>query len=215
MLGAQTLYTLRKRLHGFNRGRMSAWLQSHIFLGLVGAFLALLHTAGKFNGLAGCAAATTVIMIVSGFVGRYIYTAAPRTLEGVEIDARELMKRFADIEHRLHSMGVRFASVDIRAINFDVETPSWIIVFARPLLQWSQRRRVRRFVHRLPQVTNVSALELSRLLTDRYELQLDIGSIATTRNWISWWHVLHVPLSWTLFTLAIVHIFAAIRYSHF
>ena len=55
MLGAQSLYTLRKRLRNFHRGRMSTWLQAHVFLGLVGGFLALLHGSGKFHGLAGVA----------------------------------------------------------------------------------------------------------------------------------------------------------------
>ncbi len=56
MLGAETLYTLRKRVRSFTRGRMSTWLQTHIFLGLVGAFLIVLHGSGKFHGLAGLAA---------------------------------------------------------------------------------------------------------------------------------------------------------------
>jgi hypothetical protein len=213
MLGAQSLYTLRKRLRNFHRGRMSTWLQAHIFLGLVGAFLVVLHGSGKFHGLAGWATTVMLVMIASGFVGRYVYTAAPRTLDGVEIDARELLTRFAQAERRLRSAGVVPSARDVAALSMDPELPGWFAVLGRSYLLWRQRRRARRFVHRLPLADRSTGVELRRLLVDRYELQLDIRSVAATRHWLAWWHVLHVPLSWVLFTLAAVHIAAALHFS--
>ncbi len=53
MLMTETLYSLRKRSRSVKWGRMSTWLQSHIFMGLVGPFMVLLHSSWKFNGLAG------------------------------------------------------------------------------------------------------------------------------------------------------------------
>jgi hypothetical protein len=64
---------------------MSDWLQVHIFTGLVGPFMVLLHTSWKFNGLAGIVTLGTIFIVVSGFVGRYIYTRIPRTAEGMEL----------------------------------------------------------------------------------------------------------------------------------
>ncbi|KAF0106372.1 MAG: hypothetical protein FD146_2638 [Anaerolineaceae bacterium] len=87
MLMTEVLYSLRKRSRSARWGRMSSWLQFHIFTGLVGPYMVLLHTSWKFNGLAGAATLLTVIIVVSGFIGRYIYTRIPRTLEGVEIEA--------------------------------------------------------------------------------------------------------------------------------
>jgi hypothetical protein len=82
MLSTEVMYSLRKRVRGFNLGRMSSWLQLHIITGIVGSYLVLLHSAGKFNGLAGVLSLLTVVTVASGFVGRYIYTAVPRALEG-------------------------------------------------------------------------------------------------------------------------------------
>jgi hypothetical protein len=65
---------------------MASWLQFHIFTGLVGPYMVLLHSSWKFNGLAGATTLLTILIVVSGFIGRYIYTQIPRTLEGVEID---------------------------------------------------------------------------------------------------------------------------------
>ena len=47
--------------------------------------MVLLHTSWKFNGLAGITTLLTVTIVVSGFIGRYIYTRVPRALNGVEL----------------------------------------------------------------------------------------------------------------------------------
>lgn len=86
MLMTEVLYSLRKRSRKARWGKMSDWLQFHIFTGIVGPYMVLLHTSWKFNGLAGATLALTVIIVVSGFVGRYIYTLVPRTIDGVEIE---------------------------------------------------------------------------------------------------------------------------------
>jgi hypothetical protein len=64
---------------------MKSWLQFHIFSGLVGPYMVLLHTSWKFSGLAGATTLLTIIIVVSGFIGRYIYTRIPRSLDGIEI----------------------------------------------------------------------------------------------------------------------------------
>src|SRR5512136_2226863 len=85
MLLTETLYSFRKRSRKARWGSMQSWLQLHIFTGLVGPYMVLLHTSWKFNGLAGATTLLTVIIVISGFVGRYIYTRIPRSLEGIEI----------------------------------------------------------------------------------------------------------------------------------
>jgi hypothetical protein len=89
MLMTETLYSLRKRSRTrvARWGRMSDWLQFHIFTGIVGPYLVLLHSSWKFNGLAGATMLLTVVIVISGFIGRYIYTRIPRTLDGIEVDS--------------------------------------------------------------------------------------------------------------------------------
>lgn len=84
MLATETLYSLRKRSNTARWGRMSLWLQFHIFTGIVGPFMVLLHTSWKFNGLAGASLALSGLIVVSGFIGRYIFTRIPRTANGLE-----------------------------------------------------------------------------------------------------------------------------------
>jgi len=86
MLMTELFYSLRKRSRTARWGKMSDWLEFHIFTGLVGPFMVLLHSSWKFNGLAGAVMLMTLVIVVSGFVGRYIYTAVPRTVDGMEVE---------------------------------------------------------------------------------------------------------------------------------
>jgi len=85
MLMTETLYSLRKRSRMARWGRMASWLQFHIVTGIVGPFMILLHSSWKFNGLAGIVTLMTVVIVFSGFVGRYIYTRIPRSIDGLEL----------------------------------------------------------------------------------------------------------------------------------
>jgi len=108
MLMTETLYSLRKRMRTVRFGRMSLWLRFHIFTGLVGPYMVLLHTSWKFNGLAGVTTLLTVIIVISGFVGRYIYTRIPRTADGnviegsLSAEALKQARRLMSLWHTIH-----------------------------------------------------------------------------------------------------------------
>ena len=78
MLMTATLYSLRKLRTDARWGSASGWLSFHMVTGLVGPYLVLLHSALRFNGLAGLTMLLTVIVVASGLTGRYLYTRLPR-----------------------------------------------------------------------------------------------------------------------------------------
>jgi hypothetical protein len=84
---------------------MSTWLEFHIFTGIVGPYMVLLHSSWKFQGLAGMVMAMTLVMVISGFIGRYIFTSIPRSLDGVELEANQLERQAfgleADLQNRV------------------------------------------------------------------------------------------------------------------
>ena len=109
MLMTETLYSLRKRSRSVQWGRMSTWLQFHIFTGLVGPYMVLLHTAWKFNGIAGVTTLFTLVIVISGFIGRYIFTRIPRTLDGLEIEgtvSQEALKQARSLLALWHTIHI-------------------------------------------------------------------------------------------------------------
>ncbi len=81
MLWAAFGYAWRKPLDRKGPGRMRSWLRTHVFTGLVGPYLVVLHTGFAFRGLAGVLTVLVLIVVASGVAGRYAYTAAPRAIE--------------------------------------------------------------------------------------------------------------------------------------
>jgi hypothetical protein len=206
MLSTETLYSLRKRWPRFHVGRMSTWLQLHIFTGLVGPYLVLLHSAWKFHGLAGVLLLFTLFVVVSGFVGRYIYTAVPRSADGAVVAVRELEEQITRADRQLQAAG---AALPTLATAAELPASGWVLVFGRPLLRWRLRRRLRRL---LP---GDAAGRLASLILERQRLQMQIRSLAAARRLLARWHVVHMPLNAVVFTLAALHVGGALYYGVF
>ena len=101
MLMTETLYSLRKRWRSYRWGKMARWLEFHIFTGIVGPYLVLLHSSWKFNGLAGVVMLLTGVIVASGFIGRYIYTAVPRSANGIELSLGEIETEVSQFEQQI------------------------------------------------------------------------------------------------------------------
>jgi hypothetical protein len=207
MLSTETLYTLRKRSTRFMWGPTRIWLQAHVFTGIVGAYLVVLHSSWKFNGLAGVLLLMTMLVVFSGFVGRYIYTAVPRRLDGVEMAVSELEARIVEADARLQALGVKEALPMPTA-----REGGWMLVLNRHFLRWQQRQRWRQA---LRTVDPAHVAEIDQLLGERNRLQMQIQSLAVARQLLALWHLVHVPLGGVLFTLAFIHIGGALYYATF
>ena len=220
MLMTETLYSLRKRSRVARWGRTSSWLRFHIFTGLVGPFLVLLHTSWKFNGLAGVVMLLTGVVVLSGVIGRYIYTAVPRTADGVALEAADLEREIAASEAELQRWlagrpeGTRQVVSRLAAIpdSGDGEG-SLALVFGRSLLDWGYRQQWRREQRRLDAAGREQARELGRLLRRRQTLQRQRSSLAVARRTLAAWHAVHIPIGMVLFAAAFVHAAAAIYYA--
>jgi hypothetical protein len=215
MLSTETLYSIRKRTRGKAIGRMSTWLQIHIFTGIVGSYLVLLHSAWKFNGLAGVLMLMTVVIVVSGFVGRYIYTAVPRTIDGAEVAVRDLEQQIAAADEQLQTLGAsRLAPVASMAMA-SASSGGASLIFGRALSQWRYDREVRRAIQRLDAAGQAPAKQLRRLLDERYRIQGQMQSLAMARRLLAIWHTIHIPIGVALFTVAFIHVGEALYYATF
>lgn len=212
MLSSETLYSIRKHIPRFTLGRMSTWLQVHVFTGIVGAYMVVLHAAWRFNGVAGLVTLLTVIIVASGFIGRYIYTALPRRVDGMEMAVGELEDQIALADDYLRALGVERLGKEVMALAAQAPPSGWRLVLGRPLIRWRYRRRLRRAMRRLGAVAPKEAAELERKLAERHRLLVQIRALPATRRLLALWHMFHVPLGIVLFTMALVHIAGALYY---
>lgn len=219
MIMAETLYSARKRLSFVRFGHVRHWLSFHIFMGIVGPALVLMHTGMQFRGLAGMTTLLTVLVVASGFLGRYIYTSVPRTLAGIEIDRRTLEKELEQQNEIMLAWAVdkpqRIQALIAQESNVRVaedEAESMAALFTRRFQEWRERRRIRAVVRTLERDEQARMAEIERVLRRHRRKVRQIRSLKTVRRLMGWWHTAHVPLGLTLFFAMTVHIIATIYY---
>jgi hypothetical protein len=218
MLMTETLYSWRKRSPSARWGRMSSWLRFHIFSGLVGPYMVLLHSSWKFNGLAGIVMLLTVVIVLSGIIGRYIYTAVPRTADGVVIEASELDRQIAAVEGRLQEWRAsqpEMTHTFSQVIRDDSSTSggSTLTVFGRALSDVGYRfifwRAKRKFQSRY----RTQTAELEQLFKRKRILKRQVSSLIMTRRLLSFWHAVHIPIGVALFATAFIHMIGTLYYA--
>jgi hypothetical protein len=218
MIMTETLYTFRKRSRSARWGKMSSWLQFHIFTGLVGPFMVLLHTSWKFNGLAGIVLLLTIIIVFSGVIGRYIYTSIPRTADGIEIEAADLQAQIESIEADIRDWEQQNPAVreTITPALQEKKSPQKISVlqyWGRAIDELSDRIRWWRYQRRWNTQLKAQTRSLEKLLRQHRTLQRQFSTLSLARRTLSLWHAVHIPIGLALFTTAFVHIGAAIYYA--
>jgi hypothetical protein len=218
MLMTETLYTFRKRFRWFQVGRLRVWLSFHIFTGLVGPALVLTHSAFEFNGLAGLSMLFTLLVVASGFVGRYLYTAIPRSRAGAELTLSEMSAQEADVQQVIDRLTAQH-SVQVDAVlradaahQSDTQQSTIGSVLIRGWRDWQYRRDVNRQLRQLDRTERLAAKELTRVLRRRRELERQISTLQAAHRLMSAWHTIHVPLGVTLFLSALLHVIGTLYF---
>jgi len=218
MLMTEILYSWRKRSRSARWGKMSSWLRFHIFTGLVGPYMVLLHTSWKFNGLAGIVLLLTVIIVLSGIVGRYIFTAIPRTADGAEVAASELAQQIDIVDGSLQKWKESEPEITRTISHALRESPktatnSLLAVFGRAFSEVSYQFRFWRARRELQSRYRAQALELEHLFKRKRTLQRQVATLVMARRLLSLWHAIHIPIGVALFATAFVHMIGAIYYA--
>lgn len=218
MLMTETLYSLRKRSRSARWGRLSSWLRFHIFTGLVGPYMVLLHTSWKFNGLAGIVTLLTLIIVLSGIVGRYIYTSIPRTADGAEIDLSELEQQASMTKIKLNQLKNASSQNSITlagqlASMQAAPKSSFLNWPGNPLTEYRIKRQMGKEQKRLNAAERIQVDQLRKVAKKQRILERQIASLALARRALALWHTVHIPIGVALFITAFVHIVAAIYYA--
>lgn len=213
MVMTETLYSIRKRTTWLNwAGPVRYWLSFHIFTGLVGPFLVLMHTGLQFRGLAGISFLLTLIVVSSGFIGRYLYTALPRSMSGVTASRQELVQQIQLIEQQLAALKAQRPFHEQEIVTAlgqrTTQRNPVLTVIGRSFYQWRYRRRLQKELRRLDQLEAQPRQQLAALLAQKRTLERQLEMLAASRRLLRAWHILHIPLGLTLFFSVAVHIAA-------
>lgn len=216
LLVVMTLYTVRKRFRSFRRaGRLSHWLRFHIFCGIIGPLLVILHSSFKVQGLVALSFWSMILVALSGFVGRYLYVQIPRRRQGDELTLAEAEALNRETARRLtEELGVPESALS-RLDRLAAADPShgggalslfFRLPFSGLRLRWGLRR-----LHReLPPLPKATVGELRTLLLQRAQLQRRIALWDRLQALFHYWHVLHKPFAVVMYLFMVVHVAVAL-----
>ena len=197
------LYMARKRVSWLKgAGSLKTWLEIHLFCGVVGPVLVTFHTAFKFGGLIAAAYWSMVIVVLSGFIGRYLYVRIPRSIRGTELTRKELDARAEALRTEL-AVAVA-SSVVLQQIDA-LERSSIRGFISGDLLLRSRLRRLDRELARTGVGRDLRERALA-LVAERTILLRRIAYLQKTKSLFDRWHVFHLPLVYVLLVIVAVHV---------
>ena len=202
------LYPLRKRWRRLeNWGTPRSWFQFHVYFGIAGPLLATLHTTFKFGGVASICYWSMMLVMASGFVGRFLFALMPRNQRGVILSLQEINAEIRAVQSYLETSGVHEETASSkfpsRHLALKVEANSatlWRLwrKRRRELRDWNQHLRSRG-------IPLSSARRVLSLLSRKFFLESSRLTLNATTRAFSYWHTLHLPFTYLMFITLLIH----------
>ncbi len=210
-------YSLRKRWKWLSRfGTLRQWLNVHMFFGIIGPLLVILHSAFRVHGLVALSFWSMIIVALSGVVGRYIYIQIPRTRIGTERSREELQSELNNLLQSLYAERPSNPKTLDEALHKlahipNLNRPAAIVLLSlllRDVIAPFRRRKILREAlsefapeerkRLVPTLLQVATLERRILMFDRLQ------------EIFHYWHVLHKPFAAVMYLFMIVHVMVAL-----
>ena len=227
MMLAMLAYPLRKHVRFMHRwGALKHWFRIHMIMGIVGPTLILFHSTFHLRSLNATIALVSMLgVVISGIIGRFVYTKIHHGLYGRRATLGEIQETFSSDSHdaksRLHfapRVEQWLKSFERDSTQLDRSFTSHLfspltLGLRRHILAFRCARELRRILktERHPEFRE-GALEAIELASSYLRESERVAQFSTYERLFSWWHVLHIPLIYILAACTIFHILAAYMY---
>jgi hypothetical protein len=226
-------YPLRKYVrfaHGW--GNIRVWFWLHVFLGVLGPLLILLHSNFHTRSMnAAFALYSMVIVAGSGVVGRFIFQRINRGLVGEQTDFQTLLRKAGMDREDAHSRLAFAPDVEQRLKDFELReqgraqgwVPNFRAVFWLPVLQYLTYRRCAKDLDVLlrsmarsqswsPQDLKRRRYRAKRMVDAYLNSVVRVVQFSAYSFLFSLWHVAHIPFVYVLIVTTLVHVYAVHAY---
>jgi hypothetical protein len=214
-----TLLSLRKKFPIWRIGRTQAWMRAHLWLGALSLPLIVLHAGFLFgHGLTSVLMWLFAFVYASGFFGAYIQHTMPRRLMR-DLPMETIYEQIGHVRPQLLDEGdtvvagassklqvsVALREFYTREMRPFLERPTRAHPLADPILAAASFGKLRPLV---PAALEGAVLDLENLCEEERQLLRQERMHRLLHGWL----LVHVPLSFALMALAVVHIVMALRF---
>jgi hypothetical protein len=214
-------FGIRKRAYRSRFGTLEQWMQSHIYLGVLVAFVLFFHAGGRFNDrIAVATLLLALIVIGSGIVGAVLYVTVPRVL--TEVESNLTVEEISDQLNGLARSMARIASgrsapfQRIHDESIRQTTPGflagWRLLLSRgrgakqDVADWS------RLVALVPREEQEELRQMLVISRQRRELLMRLLLQQRYKNVLEFWLYIHVPFTLALLAMSALHVAAVFYY---
>lgn len=175
---------------------MRTLLAWHIYAGIIGPILVLLHTGHRFESPLGIALTSmTILVVLSGYTGRYL-------MRHIGAELRDKRRLLEEAERLYDQTRDQLACSGLAKVELRNQASLWGRVKAAFFEQELQ--------------ANPSAAVLipraARLAESRADLEYAIRTHETFKSWFGRWLKFHIVISFALYGLLALHVWATIHF---
>ncbi|GJL53037.1 MAG: hypothetical protein NPIRA02_01690 [Nitrospirales bacterium] len=179
------------------RVSMRTLLAGHIYAGVLGPILVLVHTGHKFESPLGIALTSmTIIVVLSGFIGRYLMGRISQEIKEKRSILDGLNSSYQETLERLRTCCAA------KSVQLQPFTGFFSRLLGRPFFSMQEQEMDTMSI-------GLRAVRLSDAIAD---LEYAIRTHDTIKHVFSLWLKIHITLSMVLYALLALHVWAAVHF---
>jgi hypothetical protein len=222
MIIGVVVYIIRKRVRKFySLGILKHWLEFHIFLCSLGPIFVLYHTAFKFGGIVAVSFWSMIAVVLSGVIGRFIYTQIPHSISGQELSINDLKTMTLYLDDKLKKETLVHSGLlkEIEdaydpAIYLNISFISALLYTLREHYKMNSVLRKLKTELKSTGLDKIHIMETIKTAKTKIITSRRIGLLRTMRNVFKYWHIFHLPFAIVMFVIMIIHVAVTIVFGY-
>ena len=205
------------------RAVMKHWLTIHIWLGILGPILVMIHSTFHLGSLNGAIAFITMqLVVISGIMGRYLYSKTHYGLGGRKAQVKDLHQMLKLAGHKIKSESLDRFTESVLTPKHTLGNAFWDLFTFGWRSRWLYFRLTENMRHLLYQLAQEKGWDKSMVREKRREFKsqlrayiLMLKKVALFKvyeRFFAFWRNAHVPLIYLLLMSGVVHVIAVHMY---
>lgn len=213
----------RKKVPVWRLGRAQTWMRGHLWLGTLSLPIIFFHAGFRFGGpLTTVLMVLVIIVVASGIFGAALQHYMPNMMT-VQVPSETIFEQIDHVRAQLVAdSGELVAAAESSAAGGEAVAPltSFYQREMRPFLEshgarhqlLSHRDRAHSTFEGLRMLLPAEAHEAVKRLEQICDEERQMRRQTLLHHWLHGWLMMHIPLSFALLLLGVVHAITALRY---
>ncbi|HTA52813.1 MAG TPA: hypothetical protein VK757_08490 [Candidatus Acidoferrum sp.] len=213
----------RKKVPIWRLGRAQTWMRGHLWLGLLSLPIILFHAGFRFGGpLTTVLMVLLIIVVASGVFGALLQHYMPNMMT-TQVPSETIFEQIDHVREQLVAGADETIAAAESASTTEESAPPLVDFYRREMRPFIESRgkkhpllsnpdRARSTFEGLRMLLPPGLQDAAKKLEQICEEERQLRRQSLMHHWLHGWLMLHIPLSFALLLLGVVHAITALRY---